>query len=64
MNGALAMLQQVIGWTGAQATALWNVLAAVTANRPAPARSVAEYLLVFAVLIVLAPRIARLGRKK
>ncbi len=64
MNELLAMAQQALSWLGNQATALWNILAAVASNRPAPARQVAEYLVVFAVLIVLAPRIAKVGRKK
>ena len=59
MNGFLALMQQFAQWTGTQATALWNVVSAVAANRPAPARQVVIYTLALAVLLAFAPKIIK-----
>ena len=59
MNGALAFAQQALAWLGTQATALWNVAAAIAANKPAPARTVVVYTLALAVLLAFAPRIIK-----
>ncbi len=60
MTGFLAFLQQAGNVVGTQAAALWNVLSAIAANKPEPARNVIVYtaaLVVLAVLVV--PRIVK-----
>ena len=59
MNEALAMLQQAFDILRAQATALWNVLSAVAANKPEPARNVLVYTAAFVVLLVFTPKIIK-----
>ena len=60
MNGFLAMLQQVYDVVRTQAAAAWNVLSAIAANKPEPARNVIVYTVVLVLLAVfVAPRIIK-----
>ncbi len=60
MNGFLAFVQQALDIVRTQAAALWNVLSAIAANKPAPARTVVVYTLVLAGLLFLVPKIIKL----
>jgi len=59
VNGVLAFAQQAFTWLATQATALWNVVSAIAANKPAPARQVVVYTLALAVLLAFAPKIIK-----
>lgn len=60
MNGFLALLQQVFDVARTQAAALWNIMSAIVANKPEPARNVIVYTVVLVVLAVFAlPRIIK-----
>jgi hypothetical protein len=59
VNGVLAFAQQAFAWISTQATALWSVLSAIASNRPEPARTVAVYTIVLAVLLAFAPKIIK-----
>ena len=62
MNSFLALLQQAFDVMRAQASALWNVLSAIAANKPEPARNVLVYTAAFVVLLVFAPKIIKKPR--
>jgi hypothetical protein len=60
VNGFLALLQQVFDVARTQAAALWNVLSAIAANKPEPARNVVVYTVVLVVLAIAVPKIIKL----
>ena len=59
MTAFLATLQQAAVWVHAQVAALWNILSAIGANRPEPARNVVVYTLASAVILAVAPTIIK-----
>jgi hypothetical protein len=59
MNGILAWLQQAVSILHAKGAGMWQVLSAIAANRPEPARTVIIYTLALAVLLAFAPKIIR-----
>jgi hypothetical protein len=63
VNGILAFAQQALAWLGTQAAALWNVLSAIAANKPEPARNVIVYTVALVVLVIAIPKIVKLVSK-
>jgi hypothetical protein len=60
VNGLSAFLQQAFDILRTQAAALWNVVSAIIANKPEPARNVVVYTAALVVLAVFAlPRIIK-----
>jgi 6-phosphogluconate dehydrogenase len=60
VNGFLAVAQQILATLHAKGLGMWQVLSAIAANRPLPARDVIIYTAVFAVLLtVIAPKILK-----
>jgi hypothetical protein len=64
VNGLSAFLQQAFDILRTQAAALWNVVSAIIANKPEPARNVIVYTVALVVLAVLGiPRLIKLISK-